>query len=729
MSRRIATGTLFLVFGLIVVSVESGQAQVGPINYTVPLVILKGFAVLAFVVSALYLISVLVGTFKEEWASKFENYLVSHTPRFLILPIITLYTCALFIVFTQGLVMGVTKLPWGNFRLLFLLFGLIWIVFISLGHIRRAYRMGKSQRQNRIGIPGKRNWLREIVRSEMKLREPPTPFIERLRQITIPSWKTVLFMAIFLVISILLSWILSTLCSGLFIVKTEDSLQEFYLNMWQVQAAIAAVALPLLIVVIEFSKDLRHLAARLPEALVRETWVFPIIVFALVGTMRLGIDITWFQKESVFWFDFLIIFIGTIGFTIVAYTRMLLIVFSPVKMQRISMALIRSKMYLQLNTTIEQRIANNMLLKKLRDLGLDLWPFSPSRDEEKKFFILRSQATGILCDIDLGKLEVFVNSLLWRGAGPPPVLVSEVELEKDKIHGIREQLPKQYIWWMKQYGKSITDQNNGLVRLDRSKFNIPNPTALEAQLTRLVRLSKEDEKNELRLELSHFRDSIMDSIRDCKTGGVQEGLQIYYELIIAFLDKLQQWGSTYKKEQAVRESTSLEGGWFEVRWITHDLQEIIDMALRIEYTNVIKEVLYFPIRLASLAFSRRDYYIFHQFLDWVTYYYNMALRIKDVTVKDFIVARCSMYLAETLRYHVIPSIERSESEIEIEDGKDFARGIVLIFNRLLKSAYDEKQVEHFKAFSTTVNSVFEFYFRHNQEHEVTSCEKPRTLTH
>jgi len=722
MNRRIAIGTLFLVFGLIMVSVESGQAQIGPITYTIPLVILKGFAVLAFAVSALYLISVLVGIFKEELVSRLENYVVSHIPRFLTFPIITLYVSALFIVFTQGLVMGVTKLPWDNFRLLFLLFGLIWIVFISLSHIRRAYRLGKSHWQNPIGNSGKSNWLREIVRSEMKLREPPTPLIEKLRQITIPNWKPVLFMVVFLAISILLSWVLSTLCSGLFILKTEDRLQEFYLNMWQVQGAIAAVALPLLIVVIEFSKDLRHLAARLPEALVRETWVFPIIVFALVGTVRLGIDITWFQKESVFWFDFLVIFMGTICFTIVAYTRMLLTVFSPVRMQRISMALIRSKMHLQLNTTIEQRIANNILLKKLRDLGLDLWPFPPSRDEEKDFIILRSPVTGVLYDIDLGKLEGFINRLPWRGAGPQPVLGSEIELEKGKTQSIREQLPKQFVWWMKQYGKPIMDQNNGLVRLDRSKFDVTNPADLEARLGRLVKLSKEEEKSELHLELSHFRDSLMDSIKDCKTGGVQEGLQIYYELIIAFLDKLQQWGSTYKKEQAIRESTSLEGGWFEVRWITHDLQEIIDMALRVEYINVIKEVIYFPIRLASLAFSRRDYYIFYQFLDWVTYYYNMALRLKDITVKDFIVSRCSMYLAETLRYHVIPSIERGESDIEIEDGKDFATGIILIFNRLLKSAYDERQMEHFKAFSATVNSVFEFYFRHNQEHEVISLE-------
>ncbi|MFC2016081.1 hypothetical protein ACFLUF_00005, partial [Chloroflexota bacterium] len=200
------------------------------------------------------------------------------------------------------------------------------------------------------------------------------------------------------------------------------------------------------------------------------------------------------------------------------------------------------------------------------------------------------------------------------------------------------------------------------------------------------------------------------------------GLQIYKELVTTFLDKLQQWESTYKKEQAIRESTSLEGGWGEVRWISHDLHEIIDMAMRVEYTSVLQEVLYFPISLASLAFLRRDYYIFNQFLDWVPYYYNLALKMNETSAKEFVISRCSMYPAETLRYYVIPSIERSTNETEIEDGGDFARGIILVFNRLLKGAYDSKEMEHFKAFFATINSAFEFYFRHNQEHEVTSLE-------
>lgn len=722
MNRRFAIGTLFFLFGLALLSVESGRAQVGPLHYTVPPVILQGFAAFAFVVSALYCLSLLVRIFKAALVSRLENYVASHIPRSLILPIITVYAVALFIVFTQGLIMGVARLPWDNIRLPLLVFGFIWIAIIVYSHIGRAYRLGKSRRQTQMSVSEKSTWLREIAYDEVKRRKPPVSSSERLRQFAVPRWKTIVFVVILLASSIVGSWILSHLVPGLQIIETRDTLRSFYLTMWQVQGAIAAVALPLLIAVIEFSKDPRQTATRRPEALIQETWVFPIIACALAGTARLGIDIAWFLEESVFWADFGLVFIGTICLTIFAYTRMLSILLSPLKMKKSSMAVIRSKMNAQLDTTIEQRVANNMLLRKLRELGLELWPFLPEPDEEEHYLVLRSSVLGTICDIDLGKLEIFVNRLPWKESRLPSLFGAEAELEKEKGKDFREQFSKQYIWWMRQYGKQITKQNNGLVRLDKSMFDIRSHKALETQLEQLIRVTQEDRGNELRLELSYIRDSLMDSIRDCKTGAVQEGLQMYEELITAFLDKLQQWESTYKKEQAIRESTSLEGGWFEIRWISDDLQEIIDMAMRIEYINVIREVLYFPIHLASLAFSRRDYYIFHQFLSWVPYYYIMALRLRDVTVKNFTIGRCSMYLAETLRYHVIPSIERSMTETEIEDGKDFARGIILIFNRLLKCAYDEKELEHFRAFLDTVHSVFESYFRHNQDYEIVSLE-------
>lgn len=564
------------------------------------------------------------------------------------------------------------------------------------------------------------NWLSELSRAEMHNRRPPILLSEKLQQLSVPNLRTISYIVIALAFSLLFSWLLYISTPGLILIRTEGTLRDFFLTMWQVQGAVAAVALPLLIVVIQFSRDLRQAATRRPEALIQETWVFPIIVFALAGTARLGMDIVLFNSEPVFWADFFLVFLATLSLTVLAYVRMLSVLLSPLRMKKSSMRVVRNKMNSQLDQTIEERVANMILFGKLGDMGMEYWPYSPGPEEEERYIVLRTSAIGALRDVHLGKLEMFINRLPRKEPGLVSFGVSELEIEKGK--SLRESQPQRYIWWMKRYGQSITSQNDGILRLDRSLFNISDPEFLEAQLGELVRVVKEDDGYELRLELSYLRDGLMDAIKDGKTGAVQDGLQIYEELVATFLDKLHQWGSTYRRHQAIRTSTSIEGGWFEIRWITDDLQEIIDMAMQTENISVIREVLHFPIHLASLAFSHGDYYIFHQFIDWVPYYYVTGLKLRDSRARDFIIGRCSMYLAEIARYQIIHSIEYALTEENVEVGSEFAKGIVLTFNRLLKSAYDEGEIEHFKDFSATIHSVFESYLRNNQEHELLSLE-------
>jgi hypothetical protein len=63
------------------------------------------------------------------------------------------------------------------------------------------------------------------------------------------------------------SWALS-LCGGANLVALEgDRFVAAYTTMWQVQAGIAAVALPVLLFVIELSKDERQAATRSHEVL------------------------------------------------------------------------------------------------------------------------------------------------------------------------------------------------------------------------------------------------------------------------------------------------------------------------------------------------------------------------------------------------------------------------------------------------------------------------------
>jgi hypothetical protein len=718
MSKRIEIGTLFLLFGLALLSTENGKAQIGAISYTVTPAFLIVLAVVAFVVSGLYCLSSLLWLTKRSWLTRSENFVLSHFPKFLIYPTLTVYFSALFIVFTQGLVMGVTRLPWENFRLPLLVFGLVWIVFLGINHIGQAYRLGKSARQNRARISGRNEWLGNIVNNEMRLRNPPVSFFTWLG-LKKPSWRTVSIIGCLFGLSITISWVVSIFAPSTFLIS-EDKLRDSYLAMWQVQGAIAAFALPLLIVVIEFSKDLRHVAGKRPEALIRESWIFPIIVFALFGTVRLGIDIYWFLNELVFIFDLIFILIGTICFSIIAYMRMLSILLNTQKMKQYSLALIKDLMASQLDKTIRQRIANNILLRDLRELGLEVTPFSGTRQEDKEI-TLRYHNPGILCDINIGKLASFVKELPRKDFNAKE---STGTVGSD-FESVQKPSARKYpqISWTKRYGQAITPEDNSLIVLDKSQYDISGTADLEAQLISIVRVKQEKDKAEDVKELiGYIRDGLIDSIRECKAGAVEEGLGIYEELISTFLEKLQQWEATYKRDTATRESHSLGGGWGEIMWIRDDLHEIIDMAVRTEHIGVLQEVLYFPFKMAIKAIRCRDYYIFQQFLDWIPYYYTMTSSMKDARAREFIISRCSMHLSEMLRYYTCPKIESSKEEGDIENANDFTLGIIFIFNRLLKIAYDNKEIEHFKGFSATVNSAFEFLFRHSLDSEVVSLE-------
>src|SRR5262245_55191518 len=55
-------------------------------------------------------------------------------------------------------------------------------------------------------------------------------------------------------------------------------------TIWQVQAAIAAIALPLLGLVIQLAGEKGQTAARTHEVLTRQSGVFPIACWALLGT-------------------------------------------------------------------------------------------------------------------------------------------------------------------------------------------------------------------------------------------------------------------------------------------------------------------------------------------------------------------------------------------------------------------------------------------------------------
>ena len=239
---------------------------------------------------------------------------------------------------------------------------------------------------------------------------------------------------------------------------------------------------------------------------------------------------------------------------------------------------------------------------------------------------------------------------------------------------------------------------------------------------------------DLRVELAYLRDSVVEAASQRKSSIVESGLDTYEALVSTFIDVLREFDSPYDRDKALAEIHRVGGGWSEIDWIRDDYREIADASLASKNLSVILPVIYFPVRVSGLAYSRREFFIFAQFLNWLPFLYTTAgeeLLVGDdaaigqrsqASLFEIVRDRLSGYAHELASYRIGPDIRRSGDPKEIHQSCDFAREVFANFNRLMKSAYDLRRPGDLQQFA----SDFQDIYRH--EHDpvalVEALERP-----
>jgi hypothetical protein len=229
---------------------------------------------------------------------------------------------------------------------------------------------------------------------------------------------------------------------------------------------------------------------------------------------------------------------------------------------------------------------------------------------------------------------------------------------------------------------------------------------------------------DLRVELAYLRDTVVEAALQRKSSIVESGLETYEALVATFIDVLKEFGSPYDRDQALAEIHSVGGGWSEIEWVRDDYREIADAALASENLSVILPVIYFPVRVSGLAYEQREYFIFAQFLNWLSYLYGQAVEqlVKDedgaipqrgrASLFEIVRDRLSSYPYEVAAYRISRDLSESNDPKEIRQSFDFAREVFANFNRLLKSAYDFRRPRDFQQFA----SDFQDIYRHEHDY-------------
>jgi hypothetical protein len=222
---------------------------------------------------------------------------------------------------------------------------------------------------------------------------------------------------------------------------------------------------------------------------------------------------------------------------------------------------------------------------------------------------------------------------------------------------------------------------------------------------------------DLRIELSYLKDNVVEASAQGRTAIVENGLDVYEELVGTFVDVLSQFGSPYSREQAMSEIHSIGGGWSEIEWIRDDYREIADAALASRNFGVILPVISFPARLCIRAYAGSDYYVFAQFLDWTSYLYDRAVDDLAPTestqfepdAHDWLFYAVRDRLADYLQqlaFRIGVDMTDSLDPDAIENGGDFARATFVAFSRLLKRSYEQKRVGDFRHFASELQGLY-----------------------
>jgi len=489
-------------------------------------------------------------------------------------------------------------------------------------------------------------------------------------------------------------------------------------SLWQVCATLGGILLSILIFAIEFVRDEKTLARPKTEVLVRETKIVPIFFFYLITIGILGLTIK-FNLSFIFNFILFFLVIVSIGY---AYFRTFQLIFYEGALKEKSVSLLKEKVRLAMDYSIDTRIGQNIFLQKLKEIRIDYNPFRLG-EEKNEYLSLNAPKTGYITNIDLCRLEGFIRVLPWKpteesekvSEGRDP---TETSLEKEKF----DKTKKNAIVISHLFRELITKENSTLLYLKKKLFEKLDKAKLEKEIETIFRFEEQNteelKSKELERELLRVKEEAIRCIKREKPDSVlEESLNVFKEAIESFVERLKEFKVTYNRERALKEFGSFEEGWVEIKEISRDIVEIIDESFEKPRQKILSKVIYFPILIADIALKEKDYYIFHAFTYFYPYIYKKAInikKIKDKELKTFVIDRIWRYWSEFAIYPIGPEFDKIYESRDIEkisQLKDFAVGVILIFNNLLKSAYDSKRMDDFSLFK----EKFKELYRHNIE--------------
>lgn len=561
-------------------------------------------------------------------------------------------------------------------------------------------------------------WLSTRIakaKKELKGKQAAVPCGDKLvtyfSQLYYPTWSK------FFILLLVLGAVFGS-CTKYFWIPYDQA--EFYRSLVPIQIGIVALIFPIMIFIIGFSGNKMASGVNLSEVLLRESFLFPVGVAGLFFLVNL----IWARSSYVIIAQ---IILSAFMYATVLF-RVIRILLDDQRLLEKSKALLQDKLRRSIERTIEERLGNNILMKELGENKIELqYAFFESEKNGTVLTKINLGQKGVIADINLANLKkiaqiiertsrlkgisFFENALDLGKGGDTSVVAGDPSniktFKKDKERYLR-----------KRFMDSVTEENPCV--LSFQKDIVDDKCILDeikdiANKTFCIKKDEEDAEK-LRIELRNLKDQLIDDIRNERLGRISNLKEVYISLGELFLNIMKSYSSNYSMEMARKERSNIVGEWIEVQWLTDDLRDIYEIALKSQNRDVIQQIGYLPVAIAHRAIKMLDHYIFEKSFGFLGIYYMHALRKSDHDLQTFMKERCGAYLEETADYAVQYELGKIElGEERVSQFRDFAFEIFLQLQHLIKQAYDAKDLETFKAFVAIGGKLFS-HFRPSEEH-------------
>jgi hypothetical protein len=260
------------------------------------------------------------------------------------------------------------------------------------------------------------DWV--MVRARREL-DAATPAIATWRAFaqraaTAAGWKRVWWICGAYAVLLLIIVVLRPLDVEVWSSLAPTSASETLATLWQVQAGLVTLGFPLLLLLIQFSRDEGVTALRSSEVLARETNARAAMELSAVGLIAAAVFAAWLHSDGAVIAAILLITVPTVAVLLRSYFVALDLHMDRARLRRKSSDLLQEKLRLSMRDLWQIQRANALLLEGLAPIGGERGYLDPAPDDAQ-WWSVSAPESGRITDIDLHGLRSLVEELPTAG--------------------------------------------------------------------------------------------------------------------------------------------------------------------------------------------------------------------------------------------------------------------------------------------------------------------------